>query len=189
MGGEEAARVLQEAEERMKKAVDVTREDLAGVRTGRASPALVSRIPVDYYGTQVPLSQLATFSVPEARLLVIQPFDRAAIPAIEKAIFSSELGVTPSNDGRVIRLAFPPLTEERRRELSRLVRQRAEEGRVAIRNVRRHEKERLERMEEEGLISEDELRRFEKELQRLTEKYISEVDRVLEAKEKELLEG
>src|SRR5205085_8072684 len=139
------------------------------IRTGRANPKLLDRIHVDYYGTQVPLNQLASFSVPEPRLLVIQPFDRSAIGSIEKAILSSDLGLTPSNDGNVIRLSFPALTEERRRDLIKVVKERAEEARVAVRNVRRHHKEELERLERDGSISEDELRRAERELQKLTD--------------------
>ncbi|HXF57878.1 MAG TPA: ribosome recycling factor [Actinomycetota bacterium] len=179
---------LRDAEHRMKGSVAHTREELASIRTGRANPRLLDRVVVDYYGTPVPLNQLASLAVPEPRLLVIQPFDRNAIPAMEKAILQSDLGLTPSNDGQVIRLAFPPLTEERRRELIKLARDRAEEGRVAVRNVRRHTKEHLERLEREGQISEDDLRRAEKELQRLTDRYVQEIDELLEHKEKELLE-
>src|ERR671915_288988 len=152
---------LKEADHKMKRAVEVTRDDIASVWTGRATPAILNRITVDYYGTQTPLNQLASFSVPEPRLLVIQPFDRNAMSAMEKAIMQSDLGLTPSNDGNVIRLAFPPLTEERRKEMIRLVRERGEEGRVGVRNVRRHAKDELERLEREHSISEDELARAE----------------------------
>jgi ribosome recycling factor len=179
---------LRDAEHRMKGSVAHTRDELASIRTGRANPRLLDRVVVDYYGSPVPLNQLASLTVPEPRLLVIQPFDRNAIPAMEKAILQSDLGLTPSNDGQVIRLAFPPLTEERRRELIKLARDRAEEGRVAVRNVRRHTKEHLERLEREGEISEDDLRRAERELQRLTDRYVKEIDELLEHKEKELLE-
>ena len=141
---------------------------------------------MDYYGTKTALNQLASFSVPEPRLLVIQPFDKNAMGAMEKAIMQSDLGLTPSNDGNVIRLAFPTLTEERRKELIRIAHERAEEGRVAVRNVRRHAKETLERLEHEHEISEDDLRRAEKELQRLTDQFVTEVDQALEHKEKEL---
>jgi ribosome recycling factor len=168
--------------------VAVTQEELASIRTGRANPRLLDRMTVEYYGTSVPLNQLASFSVPEPRLLVVQPFDKGAIASIEKSIMSSDLGLTPSNDGNVIRLAFPPLTEERRRELTKLARERGEEGRVAVRNVRRHAKETIERLERDHEISEDDLKRAEKELQRLTDQYVGEVDRILEHKEKELLE-
>ena len=179
---------LRDAEQKMKGALSFTQEELSGLRTGRANPKLLDRVSVDYYGTQVPLNQLASFSVPEPRLLVIQPFDRNVVGSIEKAIMSSDLGLTPSNDGNVIRLAFPPLTEERRRELIRMAKERGEEGRVSVRNVRRHAKEALERTEKDHDISEDELKRAEKELQRLTDQYVSEVDRLLERKEQELAE-
>ena len=161
---------------------------MASLRSGRANPRLLDRIGVEYYGTRVPINQLASFSVPEPRLLVIQPFDRAAMPAMEKAIMSSDLGVTPSNDGVVIRLQFPPLTEERRRDLTKVAHQRAEDGRVAVRNIRRHAKETLERMSRDGEISEDDLHRSEKELQRHTDHFVAEIDRVLEHKEHELME-
>lgn len=137
------ATVMTDATDKMDKAIGVLREELAGVRTGRATPALLTRVVVDYYGSQVPLQQLATFGVPEPRTLVIQPFDKGAIQAMEKAIQQSDLGITPSNDGAVIRLNFPPLTEERRKDLIKMVAHRAEEGRVAVRNVRRHAKEEL----------------------------------------------
>jgi ribosome recycling factor len=179
---------LREAEQKMRGAVSVTRDELASIRTGRANPKLLDRVTADYYGAQVPLNQLASFSVPEPRLLVIQPFDRAAIGAMEKAIMVSDLGLTPSNDGNVIRLAFPALTEERRRDLTKLAKDRGEEGRVSVRNVRRHAKEALERLERDHSISEDELRRSERELQRLTDQYIAEIEDVLEHKEKELME-
>jgi ribosome recycling factor len=166
----------------------VTREELTSVRTGRASPAILNRVTVDYYGTQTPINQLASFSVPEPRLLVIQPFDRNAMSAMEKALMQSDLGLTPSNDGNVIRLAFPPLTEERRKELIRLVRERGEEGRVSVRNVRRHAMHDLERLKKDGEISEDDLNRSEKELQKLTDRHVEEIDGLLSNKEKELME-
>jgi ribosome recycling factor len=143
---------------------------------------------VDYYGSQVPINQLASFSVPEPRTLLIQPYDKNSISAMEKAIQASDLGITPSNDGNVIRLSFPPLTEERRRDLIKLVHQRGEEGRVAVRNVRRHSKEELERLERERGISEDELMRSEKELQKLTDQHVAEIDEVVAHKEQELKE-
>ncbi len=177
---------LHDAEQKMRGAVSFTQDELSSLRTGRANPKLLDRVTVDYYGTQVPLNQLASFSVPEPRLLVIQPFDRNAMSAMEKALMSSDLGLTPSNDGNVIRLAFPPLTEERRKDLIKLARDRGEEGRVSVRNVRRHAKEHLEREERDHAISEDDLRRAEKELQRLTDLYVAEIDHVLEQKEKEL---
>jgi ribosome recycling factor len=179
---------LHDAEQKMRSAVSVTQEELASVRTGRANPKLLDRITVDYYGTHVPLRDLAGFSVPEPRLLVIQPYDRSAIGSIEKAIMSSDLGLTPSNDGNVIRLSFPALTEERRKDLTKLARERVEEGRVSIRNVRRHAKETLERLEREHTISEDDLRRAEQKLQKLTDQYVAEMDQLLEHKEKDLTE-
>jgi ribosome recycling factor len=180
--------VLADATDKMDKAVSVLKEELAGVRTGRATPALLSRLTVDYYGTQVPIQQLASFSVPEPRLLVIQPFDKNAISAMEKALLASDIGITPSNDGQVIRLGFPPLTEERRKDLIKVVHHRGEEGRVAVRNIRRHSKEELERLEREGSISEDDLVRSEKELQKLTDRHVVLIDEVVAHKEQELKE-
>ena len=179
---------LKAATEKMDKAIAVLKDELAGVRTGRATPALLQRVVVDYYGTPVPIQQLASFSVPEPRTLVISPFDRNAIAAMEKAIMASDLGITPGNDGTVIRLSFPPLTEERRKELIKLVHHRGEEGRVAVRNIRRHSKEELERLERDGGISEDDLVRSEKELQKLTDKHISDIDEVVAHKDAELKE-
>lgn len=178
---------LAEAKGRMQKAAEVLRHHLATIRTGRASVGLVENLKVDYYGAPTPLKQLATITTPEARLIVIQPWDRAAIAAVEKAILRSELGITPSNDGNVIRLVMPQLTEERRQELARLVRKRVEEGRVAVRNVRRDVHEELRRLQREHQISEDELRRAEQELQKLTDSIIEKVDKVGEEKEGELL--
>ena len=179
---------LKAATEKMDKAISVLKDELAGVRTGRATPALLQRVVVDYYGTPVPIQQLASFSVPEPRTLVISPFDRNAIVAMEKAIMGSDLGITPGNDGTVIRLSFPPLTEERRKELIKLVHHRGEEGRVAVRNIRRHSKEELERLERDGGISEDDIVRSEKELQKLTDKHISDIDEVVAHKDAELKE-
>jgi ribosome recycling factor len=172
----------------MEQAVAHLKDDLAGIRTGRAAPAVLNRITVEYYGTPVPLNQLAGVSVPEPRLLQIQAFDKNAIGAIEKAIMQSDIGITPSNDGNVIRLAFPPLTEERRRELVKQVHHRAEEARVAVRNVRRHTKEEMEKLERDGSISEDDLIRAEKELQKLTDRFVAEVDEIQGHKEQELME-
>jgi ribosome recycling factor len=179
---------LHDADQKMRAAVSVTQDELAGLRTGRANPKLLDRLSVEYYGTHVPFKELASFSVPEPRLLLIQPFDRTALAAMEKTIMASDLGLTPSNDGNVIRLSFPPLTEERRKDLIKLAHQRAEDGRIAVRNVRRHGKETLERLEREHTISEDELRRAEKELQRLTDQFVAEIDSILDHKEKELME-
>jgi ribosome recycling factor len=179
---------LKGAAEKMDKAIGVLKDELAGVRTGRATPASLSRIVVDYYGTHVPIQQLAGFSVPEPRTLIVQPYDKNAISSMEKAIQSSDLGITPSNDGNVIRLNFPPLTEERRKDLIKQVHHRGEEARVAVRNIRRHSKEELEKLEREGAISEDDLVRSEKELQKLTDKHVADVDDVVAHKEAELKE-
>lgn len=183
-----AAEMLKQAEEKMHKAIQVAREEFAGVRTGRASPILVERLDIDYYGTKTPLNQIAGISVPEAKILMISPYDRTALGAIEKAILASDLGITPNNDGSVIRLVFPPLTEERRKELIKVIHQRAEDGRVAIRNIRRHTKDELEKMQKGGEISEDDLMRSEKELQRLTDHAVEEIEEMVRNKEKELLE-
>jgi ribosome recycling factor len=179
---------MKDANHKMEQAISHLKEDLAGIRTGRATPAVLNRITVEYYGTPVPLNQLASMSVPEPRLLQVQPFDKNSIGAIEKAIMSSDLGITPSNDGNLIRLAFPQLTEERRKELVKQVHHRAEEGRVAVRNIRRHTKEEMEKLEREGGISEDDLIRAEKELQKLTDRFVAEVDQIQGHKEQELME-
>jgi ribosome recycling factor len=181
--------VLEEAGERMEKAVAHTRHEFAGVRTGRANPGLVDKLPVDYYGVSTPLQQLASFSVPEARMLVITPYDKGAMGAIERAIQDAGLGLNPSNDGVAIRLAFPPLTEERRKEYVRLVKSRAEDGRNAVRSARRDARKDLEALEKDGDISADELRRAEGELDKLTKRHESEIDEALEHKTHELLEG
>ena len=180
--------VMGDARAKMAKAITVLKEELGGIRTGRATPALLSRVVVEYYGTRVPMQQLASFSVPEPRTLLVQPFDKNAIGSMEKAIMASDLGITPSNDGNVIRLSFPPLTEERRKDLVKIVHQRGEEGRVAVRNIRRHSKEELERLERDAGISQDELTRSEKELQKLTDKHVAEVDEIVAHKEQELKE-
>jgi len=176
--------LLEDAQDKMDQAVQHTIGEFGGVRTGRANPGLLSRITVEYYGTQTPLQQLAGFTVPEARMLIVQPFDKTSIPAIERAIQKADLGLNPSNDGNIIRLAFPALTEERRRELIKVVRSLAEEGRIAIRNVRRHVKDAIEDED----VSEDDIRRAEKELQVLTDKHTEAIDDALARKEEELLE-
>jgi ribosome recycling factor len=180
--------VLAEARTRMAKAVEHTRQEFSTIRTGRATPALVEKLTVDYYGEEVPLQQLAGFSVPEARLLVVQPYDKSSIGAIEKALRNSDLGINPSNDGQVVRLTFPPLTEERRKDLVKVVKHMAEEGRVAIRNLRRSARHDLEAFEKEGEMSVDELDRAEKELEKITHEFVAKVDEALEHKEQELLE-
>jgi len=179
---------LAEAESRMAGAARSLDEDLAGIRTGRASPALVERLQVEYYGTPTPLMQLATISAPEPRLLTIRPFDPASLKDIERAIQASDLGLTPGNDGKMIRLAIPPLTEERRHELVRLVRARTEEAKVAVRNVRRDVHNDLREFEREKLISEDDLARGEDRLQKLTDHQIEAVTAVGQRKESEILE-
>jgi ribosome recycling factor len=179
---------LSEAESRMKSSVRSFEEDLAAIRTGRASPALVEKLSVDYYGAPTPLIQLATISVPEPRLLAIRPFDPSSIREIERAILASDLGLTPGNDGKLIRLNIPMLTEERRHELVRLVRNRAEEGRVSIRNIRRDVQNDLREFEREKIISEDDLKRGEDELQKLTDHYIEQINEICKRKETEILE-
>ncbi len=178
--------LLEEAAAKMDQAVAHTAGEFALVRTGRANPGILSRVTVDYYGTPTPLQQIAGFSVPEARMLIVQPYDKTSIPAIERAIQEGDLGLNPSNDGNIIRLVFPALNEERRKELIRVVRQIAEDGRIAIRNVRRHIKDDMEALE--GEISEDDIRRGEKELQDLTDEHVQRLDELLEHKEDELLE-
>jgi ribosome recycling factor len=179
---------VKEAETRMKGAIQTLEEDLAGIRTGRASPALVERLHVEYYGMPTPLMQLATINIPEARQIQIRPFDATSLKAIEKAILASELGLTPNNDGKIIRLNIPPLTEERRRDLVKVVHNRLEESRIAVRNVRRDLIKDLRDFEKEKLISEDDLKKAEEELQKLTDKYIQNIDAVGVHKEKEIME-
>jgi ribosome recycling factor len=188
MSTPEVQTALKSADEKMKKAAHVTHDELGRLRTGRASPSFVESLMIDAYGTQTPLNQLASINVPEPRLLVIQPYDKSTIGAIEKAIMASDLGVTPSNDGQIIRLPFPQLTEETRKQLVKVAHTRAEEGRVAVRNVRRHAKDELEKMQKEGKISEDDLRRAEKDLQKETDQHVAEIDQLLATKEKELWE-
>lgn len=180
--------VYKEAEARMKGAIQSLEDDLSGIRTGRASPALIERIQVEYYGVSTPLVQLATISVPEPRMLLIRPFDSSSLKAIERAILASDLGLTPNNDGKTIRLILPPLTEERRRELVKVVHNRVEEARVATRNVRRDSIRDLRELEQEKLISEDELQKGEAELQKITDRYIEEINKIGERKEKEIME-
>jgi len=179
---------IKEAETRMKGAIQSLEDDLIGIRTGRASPALVERVQVEYYGSSVPLVQLANISVPEPRSLMIRPFDATSLKAIERGILASDLGLTPNNDGKVIRLNLPPLTEERRRDLVRLVNNRLEEARVAIRNVRRDLIKDLREFEKEKMISEDDRKKAEEELQKLTDKFIETVDEIGANKEAEIME-
>jgi ribosome recycling factor len=179
---------IKEAETRMRGAIQSLADDLSGIRTGRASPALVERLNIDYYGAATPLVQLATISVPEPRQLLIRPYDATTLRAIERGILASDLRLTPNNDGKVIRLNLPPLTEERRRDLVKLVHSRLEEARVAVRNIRRDLIKDLREFEKERMISEDELKNGEEELQKLTEKHIKEIDQIGYQKEKEIME-
>jgi ribosome recycling factor len=175
-------------EERMKKTISSLRDEFNGIRTGRASPALLDKIRVDYYGQKSPLSQVATVSVPEARLIVVQPWDRSLFVEIEKAILKSELGLNPSNDGKVIRIAIPPLTEQRRKELVKAAKAIAEQSRVAVRNIRRDGLEDLKKHQAAGGVAEDLIKKEEEELQKLTDSYIGQIAKVLEEKEKEIME-
>lgn len=180
--------VLRETEDKMRRAVAALRDDLMTIRTGRASPALVERVRVDYYGTPTPLNQLASISAPEPRLLVIRPWDPSVIGTIEKGILKSDLGLTPNNDGKVIRLPIPQLTEERRRELVRTVSHRVEEGHVALRNIRRDNLKDLQDLEKEKLIPEDDFFRAKDRLQEITDKYIAEMDQLGQQKQEEIME-
>ncbi|MDM8083546.1 ribosome recycling factor [Cellulomonas cellasea] len=179
---------LLEAEEKMDKAIEVAKEDFATIRTGRANAAMFSKIFVDYYGTPTPLQQLASFNVTEARTILISPFDKSSMTAVEKALRDSDLGVNPSNDGNSIRVVLPALTEERRKDFVKLARTKAEEARVAVRNIRRRAKEVLDRIVKDGEAGEDEVARAEKELESLTKRHVEVIDTVLAAKESELLE-
>nr|WP_018561727.1 ribosome recycling factor [Streptomyces sp. SID8377] len=179
---------LLEAEEKMEKAVVVAKEDFAAIRTGRAHPAMFNKIVADYYGAATPINQLASFAVPEARMAVITPFDNSALRNIEQAIRDSDLGVNPTNDGRIIRVVFPQLTEERRKEYIKVARGKAEDARISIRSVRRKAKETLDKLVKDGETGEDEVRRAEKELDDTTHKYVAQVDELLKHKEAELLE-
>ncbi len=180
--------VIADAKARMQKAIEALRHEFASLRTGRASPTLLEQIRVDYYGVATPITQVATVTVPEPRLLVIAPWDKKMVKDIEKAILKSELGLMPSSDGTHVRVPIPPLTQERRKELAKVAHKHAEEGRVAIRNVRREAKEMIEDLEEEGDVSEDDCKRGLDDLQKLTDKFIAEVDALLAVKEKEILE-
>jgi ribosome recycling factor len=179
---------LLDAEEKMEKAVSVAKEELSGVRTGRANPAMFSRIHVDYYGSPTPLNQLAGINIPEARMVIIKPYDVSQLKAIEKAIRDSDLGVNPSNDGSIIRIVVPQLSEERRKEMVKVAKHKGEEARVSIRNVRRKANEELHRIAKDGEAGEDEVVRAEKELQHVTDKYVAQVDELVKHKEAELLE-
>ena len=179
---------LLEAEEKMDKAVTVAKDDFNGIRTGRAHPAMFNRITAEYYGTQTPVNQLASFTMPEPRMIIIAPYDKSSMAAIEKAIRTSDLGVNPSNDGIIIRVVFPELSEERRREFIKVARNKAEDSRVSIRNIRRHAKDSIDKLVKGGEEGEDDGRRAERELEDLTHTYVAQVDELLKHKEAELLE-
>jgi ribosome recycling factor len=187
MSDDMLAEVIADAEKKMQKAVEHLEHDLTSIRTGRANPSLVERIHVEYYGTETPLNQIASISVPEARLLVIQPWDKGAMGAIEKAIMKSDLGLTPSNDGNVIRISLPQLTEDRRRDLVKQVHRRVEEGRVAVRNVRREAHDDMRTMRKENMATEDDVKDGEQRLQRITDRFIAEADRIGQHKEQEVM--
>lgn len=182
------ADTMREAEEKMGKAVSVAKEDFSTIRTGRANPAMFNKILADYYGTPTPVNQLASFHSPEPSLMVVTPYDKGALAAIERAIRDSDLGVNPVDDGTVIRIAFPPLTEERRKEFIKVAKHKAEDARVSVRNVRRHAKDHLDRLQKDGEVGEDDVRRAEKQLDELTHKFTAQVDDLLKHKESELLE-
>ncbi|MCX7843541.1 MAG: ribosome recycling factor [Clostridia bacterium] len=175
-------------EEKMKKTIHALKENLAGIRAGRANPAILDKVAVDYYGVPTPINQLGNISVPEARIILIQPWDAKLLKEIEKAIQKSDIGINPSNDGKVIRLVFPPLTEERRKELTKVVKKDGEEAKVAIRSIRRDAVEDVKVQKKNGEITEDDLKDIEKEIQNITDKYIAEIDKIVEAKDKEIME-
>jgi ribosome recycling factor len=179
---------LNEADQKMDKAVGVAREEFAAIRAGRANPSMFAKLTAEYYGTPTPIQQLASFTSPEARIILVSPFDVTAMPAIEKAIRESDLGVNPSNDGKMIRCVFPELTEERRKEYIKVARTKAEEGRVAVRNIRRHAKQELERLEKDGEVGKDDVTGAEKRLDGMTKKHTDQIDELLKNKEAELLE-
>ena len=182
------SQTLSEAEQKMSKAVDVTREDFAAIRTGRANPSMFHKLTADYYGSPTPLQQLASFTVPEARVIIISPYDQGAMGPIERAIRDSDLGVNPTNDGNIIRIVFPQLTEERRREFIKVARTKAEDARISIRNIRRKAMDELGKLVKDGEVGEDEVTRAEKELEKTTAQYVASVDELLKHKEAELLE-
>ncbi|RYP84587.1 ribosome recycling factor [Nocardioides guangzhouensis] len=180
--------VLSEADHKMDKSVEATREEFAAIRAGRATPSMFNKITADYYGTPTPLQQLASFTAPEARIILVQPYDMGAMAAIEKAIRDSDLGVNPANDGKVLRCVFPELTEERRKEYIKVARAKAEDGRVSVRNIRRHAKQSLEKMEKDGEVGKDDITGAEKRLDGQTKKHTDAIDEMLKHKEAELLE-
>lgn len=180
--------IYDQAEAGMKKVIDATKKDFSTLRTGRANTSILDRVTVEYYGSEVPINQVANISVPEARMILIQPWDKSILPQLEKAIQKADLGLNPSNDGSVIRLVIPQLTEERRKELVKIAKKEAEEKRVAVRNLRRDANDQLKKLEKDGIVSEDEYKKGLDEIQKLTDKYIEQIDRLLENKEAEILE-
>jgi len=180
--------VIHESEEKMKRTIEILRKEFSTLRAGKANPSILDKVMVDYYGTPTPINQLANISVPEPRLLTIQPWDKSSIPAVEKAILKSDLGLNPSSDGSIIRIIIPQLTQERRLELVKTIKKKAEESRVSIRNIRRDSNERIKGLEKAKTVSEDEAKKSQDEMQKLTDKFIKEVDHVLDIKEKEIME-
>ncbi len=182
------SKAVGDAEERMKKTIEVMKKDLLTIRTGRASPALLDRIAVDCYGEAMPIKQVANITTPDSKTIMLQPWDRSVLGSIEKAIQKSDLGLNPINDGKVIRLVIPPLTEERRKDLVKVLKKKTEENKVSLRNVRRDAMEELKGLEKSGKISEDEVKRLQEQVQKLTDRYVDELDRIMAAKEKEIME-
>jgi ribosome recycling factor len=180
--------ILLEAEDKMEKAVAVAKDDFTGIRTGRVTPAMFNKITVEYYGTQTPINQLASFQLPEPRMVIVQPYDASSMTAIEKAIRDSDLGVNPGNDGKIIRVVFPELSEERRREFIKVAGHKAEDARISIRNIRRHSKDALDKLAKSGEAGEDDVHRAEKELDDVTHRHVAKIDELLEHKKAELLE-
>lgn len=180
--------ILLEAQEKMEKAIEIAREDFATIRTGRATSAMFNKIVVDYYGTFTPVNQLASFQIPEARMIVVSPYDKGATSAIEKALRESDLGINPTTDGNLIRIVLPQLTEERRKEYIKVAKHKAEEARVSVRNIRRHTKDALDKLQKDGEAGEDDVRRAEKSLDELTHQHVEHIDEILKHKEAELLE-
>jgi len=183
-----STQVMNETKERMEKAIGAYQRELATVRAGRANPSLLDKVTVEYYGAQTPLNQIASITAPEARMLVITPYDKTALGDIEKAIQKADLGVTPSNDGNIIRITIPPLTEERRKELAKLVKKYSEDAKVAVRNIRRDANDDLKKLEKNGEMTEDELRSSTEDVQKLTDEYVSKIDEITKDKEKEIME-
>lgn len=183
-----AKQIIATAKEKMKKAIQAYTRELATIRAGRANAALLDKITVDYYGVPTPINQLASISVPEARMLVVQPYDKSIVSEVEKAILKSDLGITPTSDGSVIRIVIPPLTEERRRELVKLVKKESEEAKIAVRNIRRDANDELKKLEKNGEITEDELRSYTDDIQKVTDEHIQKIDQITKDKEKEILE-